>query len=100
MNKVIATRRYEVTLPDGRKEIRYDYIGLPDREAYEFRTLLHEAGHALGVGYGNDGRNQNVHHPQTRDSVMSYDPYERMVSYCSPTPLDALAIYALYQTVD
>ena len=69
-----------------------------DWNAYD--TLLHEAGHALGVRYGNDGRNQKMHHPQTRDSVMSDDPYERTISYCSPAPLDALAIYALYQTVD
>ena len=65
-----------------------------------YRTALHEAGHALGIRYGvryEEGvDDQGTHHPSTLDSVMSQSPS----IYCSPHPLDVMAIYALYQTVD
>ena len=63
-----------------------------------YTTLVHEAGHALGIVEGNTGTGQVRHHPTIKDSVMSYsnDP---SVS-CSPLPFDILAMHALYQTVD
>jgi len=61
-----------------------------------YMTLVHELGHALGIRNGSDGSGQRVHHPNydlSLDSLM--DPGTVI---CSPTPLDALAMYALYQT--
>ena len=67
---------------------------LPDR----YKTLVHEFGHALGIGGGNTGSGHNqVGHPQIRDSALSYSPTDPMYM-CSPHPLDILAIYALYQS--
>ena len=64
-------------------------------EAYD--TLVHEAGHALGIRAGRMG----TQHPNTRDSLMnSKNTDELAILYCSPTPLDLLAIYTLYQTAD
>ncbi len=64
-----------------------------------YKTMVHEFGHALGIGYGKTGPpgdEQGIHHPHMRDSVMSYS---RRVEYsCSPNPLDILAIFALYQS--
>ena len=51
--------------------------------AYE--SVLHEAGHALGI---------RDHDKSHMDSVMNYNFQE---PDCSPHPLDILAIYALYQ---
>ena len=52
---------------------------------YRYTTLVHEAGHALGIVEGNTGTGQVRHHPTIKDSVMSYsnDP---SVS-CSPPPV-------------
>ena len=64
---------------------------------WAYRVLVHESGHALGIRGGNDGADQARHHPQTPDSSISHGS---SAEFCSPTPLDALAIYALYQTID
>ena len=66
-----------------------------------YGVLVHEAGHALGIGYGSDGTDQDQHHPLIYDSVMSY-ALASAVGYkysCSVHPLDVMAIYALYQTI-
>ena len=61
-----------------------------------YSTLVHEVGHAFGIRNGTDGEGQRVHHPNydlNSDTVM--DPGSLL---CAPTPLDALAMHALYQT--
>ncbi len=72
---------------------------------YSYSSLVHEAGHALGVRTGNDGAGQLIHHPTIAGSVMSYEgrpqPDETVLHDdpdCSPHPADILAIFALYQT--
>ena len=65
-----------------------------------YGVLVHEAGHALGIGGGKDGSGQGRYHANDEivDSVMSYG---RMRSLsCSPLPLDVMAMYALYQVFD
>ena len=61
-----------------------------------YGTLVHEAGHALGITGGITGTGQGRGHPHIEDSVMSYSR-DRSVS-CSPTQFDVMAIYALYQS--
>lgn len=63
--------------PDGRRSDPYNY---------PYSSLVHEAGHALGI-----------RHPDIRDSIVNYYTTE---PDCSPHPFDILAIYALYQSVD
>lgn len=66
-----------------------------------YSILIHELGHALGIrngtdGQGTDGQDQQQHHPNKNlndDSVLDHS-----VTPCAPTPLDVLAMYALYQT--
>ena len=76
-----------------------------------YETLVHEAGHALGIRDGSrvPGWSDDVyHHPSIYESVMSYEGVALRTSGvsdgtlpddpdCSPHPLDVLAIYALYQ---
>lgn len=68
-----------------------------DNYNYPYSSLVHEAGHALGVGGGRDGVLQVKHHPNVhiKSAVMSYGRGEPQ---CSPHPLDTMAIFALYQS--
>ena len=88
-------------------------------DAYE--SLVHEAGHALGIGSG-DWFPKDLHsdsleayledHPPLVDSVMNWDEHSKALLVvdgtisnfrepdCSPHPMDIMAIYAIYQTVD
>ena len=60
-----------------------------------YNLLLHEAGHAIGIG-GFFARTQEDSHPTFRPLVMyGYGPSKE----CSPTPFDVLGIYALYQSM-
>ena len=81
-----------------------------DPEPNVYRTIVHEAGHALGIWYGSDhdpaDRNYTTHHPTIADSAVNYDwkavvwapdPVDEEPD-CSPHPFDILAIFALYQT--
>ena len=68
----------------------------------EYGVVVHEAGHALGITGGIDGSRfddgQGQFHPRRTtiiDSVMSYGRNPSVS--CSPSPLDVMAIYALYQ---
>ena len=91
-----------------RDDTPFNTCSAPRIGAYE--TLLHEAGHALGIRDGNghaDWESSVIHHPTTADSVMSYEStYLRTDNThklpddpdCSPHPFDVLAIYAMYQT--
>ena len=68
---------------------------------FAYSTLVHEACHFLGIGYGNDVLGQRRHHANLfdmQDATMTYGvPY---YFSCSPQPLDIMAMYALYQTED
>ena len=77
---------------------RFNSCGPADPELYN--TLVHEAGHALGIAYGTEGKNSKRDHPQLEDSVMK-DPLgiDERGERCSPYPIDVMAIYALYQSV-
>ena len=59
-----------------------------------YSTMVHEAGHALGIGYSKAG----LFHSRIQDSVMS-STRDRELS-CTPLPFDIMAIYALYQVDD
>ena len=70
-----------------------------DNTVKTYSHLVHELGHALGIGGGNTGKDsvEKAHPNRTIiDITMAYDA----VHDCSPQPLDVMAIYALYQTVD
>ena len=59
---------------------------------------MYEGGHALGIRDGQQGEeDQDAHHPSTLVSVLYPSDY---ADFCSPNPLDVMAIEALYQTVD
>ena len=64
---------------------------------YPYSSLVHEAGHALGIRGGKDGMGAEKEHPfeQILSAIMSYGRGEPL---CSPHPLDVLAIFAIYQT--
>ena len=76
-----------------------------------YETLIHEAGHALGIRNASSvasGWHRNLwHHPSTYESLMSYEGIVLRTGLsasqlpddpdCSPHPLDVLAIFALYQ---
>ena len=78
-------------------------------EAFKaYRTLVHEAGHAVGIAGGKATFLTEDSHPTIPHTVMNYDhriyieidgalehPLE---SDCAPYPLDIMAIYSLYQT--
>lgn len=67
-----------------------------DWSAYD--ALMHEVGHAFGVVNSIGGSKHDAHHPKTPESAMSLSGVP--THYCYPTPLDALAMYALYQTTE
>lgn len=72
-----------------RSDVLFNTCQTINNRAYQ--TLVHEAGHALGIGSFSDG------HPFDDDSPFTSMSTEHQLR-CSPHPLDILAIYALYQT--
>ena len=93
-----------------RDDVRFNTCDAPDIGVYQ--TLVHEAGHVLGIRDGRvtTGWDEKIlsGHPSIYESVMSYeDPYVLKPGDddsvlpndpdCSPHPLDVLAVYALYQ---
>ena len=76
--------------------VTFNTCNTPSNEAYY--TLVHEAGHALGIRYARDNPPNSllISHSGISDSVMSYEG----TPSCSPHPLDIMAIFALYQSVD
>ncbi|MDE2902395.1 MAG: hypothetical protein OXP73_05135 [Chloroflexota bacterium] len=65
----------------------------PDNHGSAFTDMLHEVGHALGIGGGEGGRKHEREHSSVADSVMNY----QQEPDCAPHPLDVMAVYALYQ---
>ena len=74
-----------------------------------YSTLVHEAGHNFGVrgfqGLRRKVNNPEYHHPYdqlTIDSVMNYGTISiekgAPIGNCSPSPLDIMAMYAMFQT--
>ncbi len=65
-------------------------------------TLVHEAGHALGIRAASENAADPdfQDHPSIADSIMNYN--QKLMLFdekdCSPHPLDIMAIYAIYQT--
>ena len=80
-----------------RSDVRFNKCPMINPTAYE--TLVHEAGHALGIWATGSGYASHPFlyqsHPTARDTVMTTDGYDRG---CSPHPFDIMAIYALYQS--
>ena len=104
-----------LNLPGGdttvdRSDAQFNRCGARRSGAYE--TLVHEAGHALGIrgkvpprftiaAPASDPDVQIYFHPTVADSVMSYETALMLPDDpdCSPHPLDIMVIYALYQTL-
>ena len=68
-----------------------------------YRHMVHEAGHALGLSNYHHliPFASSAYHPSIPDSVMNYDHKVPQISNepdCSPHPFDIMAIGALYQT--
>ncbi len=61
-----------------------------------YKTMQHEAGHALGIRGTVHVDGQEAHHPSLSQVVM----HQKSSFYCSPTPFDIMAVYALYQTTE
>ncbi len=81
-----------------------DPVVLDDRKNYE--TMVHEAGHALGLSDYEEGSWWNLYavdelvaHSAVIESTMYHSFLETPEHECSPLPLDIMAIYALYQTL-
>ena len=73
---------------------------------FEYRLMVHEAGHALGLsGFSlqslvDSYSTYKRSHPTIPDAVMSEDSRTQVEEPdCSPHPFDILAVYALYQKV-
>ncbi len=101
-----------------------DPVGAVVRPVYSriYSTLVHEAGHVIGIAGGtshdnwarlgpnghDSGKTVIDNHPIVRESVMSYKGINlraagrgilelEQIPSCSPHPLDIMVIYALYQ---
>ena len=78
-------------------DVRFNKCPTDSHRAYQ--TLVHEAGHALGIREGDTDDPYYRDHPlesQSPVTVMSYNTSAGL--RCSPHPFDILAIYAIYQT--
>ncbi len=82
----------------------------PDKGFSNYRIMVHEAGHALGLSDFSSLTfwSSSVAHPSIPDTVMNYDgvvreklnfPNSWNEPDCSPHLLDIMAIHALYQTL-
>ena len=78
-----------------------------DNDFFNYETMVHEAGHALGLSGYNPVLwvSRLTAHPSIPDSVMNYNsevsretvPEDFDEPDCSPHPFDIMAIQALYQ---
>ena len=101
-------------IPSG--TVRFNTCRSSIRQGTAYEDMLHEGGHALGIGADRPNNWIQESHPQVPDSVMNYDfiavrihphiPPQHEDDFdagfrepdCAPHPLDLMAIYALYQT--
>ena len=88
-----GTTRYSPELPDVALEKCRASQGYIFQRNYA--TLVHEAGHALGISGGNDGVGQGRFHPSDALGSQSVMTSEKR-NLCAPTRLDVMAIYAHY----
>ncbi len=92
-----------------RSEVLLNKCQISNHLAYE--SLVHEAGHALGIAYvlGDERTDFNIHHPAFSNALYnkSDSDLSRITAMswnfdaglrCSPHPFDILAIYVLYQS--
>ena len=77
-----------------------------DFDFRNYRTLVHEAGHTLGLSNFDFKApiSDKPAHPSIPDAVMNYDDKVALLMGgtepdCSPHPFDIMAIEALYQTI-
>lgn len=87
---------------------QFDDSDAPDQQAHTYSLLIHEIGHALGLHGASephirpdpDGPMNDHHHPNSNQyhTAMRYDDVQQYG--CSPHPIDIMAIYAIYQTMD
>ena len=82
-------------------KLSYGQCDVNDVTSTRYATVIHEGGHALGINTGRtsirlpDGGSDPHHASSTIvDSLMIRYPHR---ADCYPTPLDVMAIYALYQ---
>ena len=79
------TEQHETVLPT---EVHFNKCHMPSSGAYQ--TLIHEAGHALGIRGGG--------HPPVDNQRARYTVMSTSFGFgCQPHPFDIMAIYALYQ---
>ena len=100
---IINYQRYHDATPSSPTSIAYDMchsgfdVVLGSSDQRLFRTLVHEAGHALGIRYPG-ATEEDEGHPNTslEDSIMAASATS--FNFCSPTQLDLLAVHAMYQS--
>ena len=96
-------RRVVPDVPGADDSFDDDDILLNDDCLDAYRVLVHEIGHVLGIGWGREpsARPLDAGHALVADSVMNYDHITGVAEPdCSPYPLDIMAVYAIYQTLD
>lgn len=67
-----------------------------DTSAVAYPVLVHEVGHALGIRSGGTSAASDSSHPAIPDAVMYYALNSE--TGCSPSPIDVMALYAIYQS--
>ena len=82
--------------------VRFDTCKGAGAVYYAYTTLVHEAGHALGLSFrsvnvGDAMLSVGYHHPSTNLGRVAMGR-STAIAACTPFPLDVMAIYALYQT--
>ena len=68
-----------------------------DNNNSAFQSLVHEIGHALGIGGGPNGHSLTGVGVVGETDHVSSVVNRREEADCAPHPLDIMALYALYQ---
>ena len=86
--------RSSTAVPPNRGDAPFNKCAVPDEKKNQaYITVVHEGGHAVGIGGANDGGGPHPSHGLV-DSIVN----PRDMAGCTPNPFDIMAIYALYQT--